>query len=133
VHFILDSARAAELEQRWQRYNSGTELRLVECFDRQLGRAAQLLVAQVKDDYPEATVTVLLPRRMYSALAGRLLHDRTADMLARVISRVPGASAQIVAYDIGSRVARALEAGAGERPGPSSDSCGKAQAATPAV
>jgi amino acid transporter len=133
VHFILDGARAAELQQRWECYNSGTELRMVECLDRQLGRAAQLLVARVKDDYPDATVTVLLPRRMYSALGGRLLHDRTADMLARVISRVPGASAQILAYDVGSRVARALQGCDGESPGPSPDSVGKAQAATPAV
>jgi amino acid transporter len=133
VHFILDGARAAELGQRWERYNSGTELRMVECLDRQLGRAAQLLVARVKDDYPDTTVTVLLPRRMYSALAGRLLHDRTADMLARVISRVPGASAQILAYDVGSRVARALQEGDGECPGQSPDSAGKAQATTPAV
>jgi amino acid transporter len=133
VHFILDSVHAAELQQRWRRYNSGTELRVIECPDRQLGRAAQLLVAQVKDDYPDATVTVLLPRRMYSALAGRLLHDRTADMLARVISRVPGASAQILAYDVGSRVARALQGGDGGSAGQSPDSAGKAQAATPAV
>jgi amino acid transporter len=133
VHFILDSVHTAELQQRWRRYNSGTELRVIECPDRQLGRAAQLLVAQVKDDYPDATVTVLLPRRMYSALAGRLLHDRTADMLARVISRVPGASAQILAYDVGSRVARALQGGDGGSAGQSPDSAGKAQAATPAV
>jgi amino acid transporter len=133
VHFILDSAHAAELAQRWRRYNAGTELRLIECLDRQLGRAAQLLVAQVKDDHPDATVTVLLPRRMYSALAGRLLHDRTADMLARVISRVPGASAQILAYDVGSRVARTLQAGGGESPDRSPESAGKTGAATPAV
>jgi len=133
VHFILDGARAAELQQRWERYNSGTELRMVECLDRQLSRAAQLLVARVKDDYPDTTVTVLLPRRMYSALGGRLLHDRTADMLARVISRVPGASAQILAYDVGSQVARALQEGDGKSPGQSPDSAGKAQAATPAV
>ncbi len=132
VHFILDGARAAELLQWWEHYNAGTELRMVECLDRQLGRAAQLLVAQVKDDYPDATVTVLLPRRMYSPLAGRLLHDRTADMLARVISRVPGASAQILAYDVGSRVARALQEGDGTSPGQSPDSTGMVQAALPA-
>ena len=81
---------------------------MVDCQDRHLGRAAQQLVAQVKDDHPDATVTVLLPRRMYSPLAGRLLHDRTADKMARVISRIPGASAQILAYDVGSRVAQAI-------------------------
>jgi hypothetical protein len=43
-----------------------------------------------------------------SLLAGRLLHDRTADNLARVISRIPGASAQILTYDVQSRIARTL-------------------------
>jgi hypothetical protein len=52
-------------------------------------------------------VTVLLPRRTYAPLVGRLLHDRTADKMATVISRVPGATAQIVAYDVESRIAQA--------------------------
>jgi hypothetical protein len=53
---------------------------------------------------------VLLPRREYSQLLGRLLHDRTADMIAKVVSRIPGASAQIVAYDIATRIASASSA-----------------------
>lgn len=131
VHFVLDEARAARLQVRWQRFGDSTELRVVDCEDRQLGHAAQQLVAQVKKDYPHSTVTVLLPRRMYSPLAGRLLHDRTADMMARMISRIPGASAQIVAYDVGSRVARALRAADGEGFGRSAEPTGKAQATTP--
>jgi amino acid transporter len=111
VHFVLDDAHAMRLQQRWQHFGYDTELRTFACLDRQLSRAAQELVEQVKHDHPDTTVTVLLPRRMYSPLMGRLLHDRTADKIARVISRVPGASAQIVAYDVGSRVARALRDG----------------------
>jgi hypothetical protein len=52
-------------------------------------------------------VTVLLPRRTYAPLVGRLLHDRTADKMAATVSRVAGATAQIVAYDVGSRIAQA--------------------------
>ena len=59
-------------------------------------------------------MTVLLPRRTYSALLGRLLHDRTADKIAGVVSRIPGASAQIVAYDIASRIAQSQAARAGD-------------------
>ena len=132
VHFVLDETRAARLQVRWQHFGYDTELRMVDCKDRQLSRAAQQLVAQVKDDYPDTTVTVLLPRRMYSPLAGRLLHDRTADKIAQVVSRIPGASAQILTYDVGLRVARALRAGDGEEPGRSPESTGKAQATTPA-
>ena len=58
-------------------------------FRQMRSRAAQELVEQAKRDYPDTMVTVLLPRRMYSPLADRLLHDRTADKMARVISRDP--------------------------------------------
>jgi amino acid transporter len=132
VHFVLDETRAARLQVRWRHFGYDTELRMIDCPDRRLTRAAEQLVAQVKSDYPDTTVTVLLPRRMYSPLAGRLLHDRTADKIARVISRIPGASAQILAYDIGSRVARALRGGDGDGPDRSPESTGKAQATTPA-
>ncbi|WP_459979687.1 hypothetical protein, partial [Mycobacterium avium] len=73
-------------------------LRLVDCPDRHLTRAAHELVLRVLADHPEARATVLLPRRTYSALVGRLLHDRTADKIARAVSRIPGAAAQIVPY-----------------------------------
>ncbi len=132
VHFILDEARAARLQVRWHHFGYDTELRMVDCKDRQLSRAAQQLVAQVKDDHRDTTVTVLLPRRMYSPLAGRLLHDRTADKIAQVVSRIPGASAQILTYDVGLRVAQALRGGDGEEPGRSPETAGKAQAVTPA-
>jgi hypothetical protein len=48
---------------------------------------------------------VILPRRTYSQLLGRLLHDRTADKIAQVISRLPRSAATIVPYDVPSRVA----------------------------
>jgi hypothetical protein len=107
VHFVLDAAHAARLQVRWQRFEHVTELRVIDCLDRNLLQAAQRLISQVKRDHPDTKVTVLLPRRTYSALLGRLLHDRTADKIAGAISRIPGASAQIVAYDISSRVAQA--------------------------
>ena len=110
VHFVLDPAHAARLQRRWQHFGHLTELRLVECVDRNLLRATQELVCQVMRDHPDTKVTVLLPRRTYSALLGRLLHDRTADKIAGVISRIPGVSAQIVAYDIASRITQATRA-----------------------
>jgi amino acid transporter len=116
VHFVLDSLHAERLQRRWQDFAHETELRLIECVDRNLSRAAQDLVLQVKQDHPDTKVTVLFPRRTYSALLGRLLHDRTADKIAGVVSRIPGASAQIVAYDIESRIAQAQAASAAEPP-----------------
>ena len=45
-------------------------------------------------------MTLLLPRRTYSPLLGRLLHDRTADEIAEVVSRLPHAAATIVPFDV---------------------------------
>jgi amino acid transporter len=113
VHFVLDSAHAARLQEKWQHYGHVTELRTVDCLDRNLSRAAQDLVFEVMNEHADTKVTVLLPRREYSQLLGRLLHDRTADKVARVISRIPDASAQIVAYDIATRIAQATSAADG--------------------
>lgn len=111
VHFVLDSTYAAWLRELWDGFDPDTELRLVDCPDRQLVRAAQKLVQQTLDDHPDTTVTVLLPRRTYGPLVGRLLHDRTADKIAAAINRIPNATAQIVAYDVESRIAQATRAG----------------------
>jgi hypothetical protein len=131
VHFVIDEAHAARLQVRWQHFGNGIELRMIDCEDRNLGRAAHDLVAQAKRDYPDSAVTALLPRRMYSPLAGRLFHDRTADSIARTVSRIPDASAQILVYDVKSRVEQAIRAADRGLPGHSSDASEKPQATTP--
>lgn len=52
-------------------------------------------------------MTVLLPRRTFARLLGRLLHDRTADKVARAVSQIPDAAATIVPYDVESRIREA--------------------------
>ncbi len=47
---------------------------------------------------------MVLPRRGYAPLLGRLLHDRTADKIAEVVSQVPNAAATIIPFDVESRV-----------------------------
>jgi amino acid transporter len=111
VHMVIDAEHAARLQKRWELFEHDAELRMIECPDRHLGRTAHDLVLKVLDKHPDTRVTVLLPRRTYSALVGRLLHDRTADKIARAVSRIPGAAAQIVPYDIESRIAEVTGAG----------------------
>ncbi len=106
VHFVVDAEHSAKLQERWQHFEHDTPLRVIDCPDRNLGRVAQEFVLQVKSNHPETKVTVLLPRRTYSAMLGRLLHDRTADKMARAVSRIAGATAIIVPYDVESRIAR---------------------------
>lgn len=69
-------------------------------------RAAQQLVATERHEHPDSGVTLLLPRRAYGPLE-RLLHDRTADKIAKAVSRTPGAAATIVPYDVHSQVRKA--------------------------
>jgi amino acid transporter len=106
VHFVVDADHAAQLQDRWRHFEHDTRLKVIDCPDRHLSRAAQELVLAVKREHPDTKVTVLLPRRTYSALLGRLLHDRTADKMARAVSRIQGATAIIVPYDVESRIAR---------------------------
>ncbi|MGA7054340.1 MAG: hypothetical protein WBZ37_24340 [Mycobacterium sp.] len=110
VHFVLDPARAAWLQDYWDRFEHVTKLQLVACPDRRLSLAAHQLVRQAVDEHSDTRVTVLLARRTYAPLVGRLLHDHTADKLARLISRVPGATPQIVVYDVEARIARGTQA-----------------------
>src|SRR5271156_6780118 len=106
VHFVIDADHAAQLQERWQHFEHDTRLRIIDCPDRHLSRSAQELVLAVKKEHPDTKVTVLLPRRTYSALLGRFLHDRTADKMARAVSRIQDATAIIVPYDVESRIAR---------------------------
>ena len=108
VHFMVDAAHAALLRKRWDHYELDTRLRVVDCPDRRVNRAAQVLVAKARQEHPDTNVTVLLPRRTYAPLLGRLLHDRTADKIARAVSRVPDAAATIVPYDVQSRIQEAF-------------------------
>ncbi len=88
---------------KWTRADRGVALDFIDVSDRRLTRAAAELVEREAAD-PGTHVTVVLPRRSYSALLGRLLHDRTADKIAAVVSRIPRSAATIIPYDVESRV-----------------------------
>jgi amino acid transporter len=103
VHFVLDREKATSLREQWLRADRGIPLDLVDCPDRRIERAAAELVAAEAAD-PGTYVTVVLPRRSYSPLLGRLLHDRTADKIARVVSRIPRSAATIVPFDVQDRL-----------------------------
>jgi hypothetical protein len=71
-----------------------------------------------------------LPRRSFRPI-GRFLHDRTADKIAGVVSRVPNAAATIIPFDVQNRVRILAERQAARdghapvavasQPGPSAD------------
>jgi amino acid transporter len=102
VHFVIDTEQAEKLRQAWLPDRS-VSLEFVDTPDRRLTRAAAELVSQ-ETATPGTQVTVILPRRSFSPLLGRLLHDRTADKIAGVVSRVPNAAATIIPFDVQNRL-----------------------------
>ncbi len=103
VHFVIDGARADVLREQWTRADRGVVLDFVDCPDRRLvNAAAEFVSAEVA--IPGTHVTVILPRRSFSPLLGRFLHDRTADKIAGAVSRIPRSAATIIPFDVSSRV-----------------------------
>jgi amino acid transporter len=103
VHFVIDTAEAETLREEWTRADRGIVLDFIDCPDRRLGRAAAELVS-AEAALPGTHVTTVLPRRTFSPLLGRLLHDRTADKIAAVVSRIPHCAATIVPFDVRNRL-----------------------------
>jgi len=102
VHFVIDTEQAEKLRVAWLPDRS-VSLEFIDCPDRRLTRAAAELVRH-EAEHPGTQVTAILPRRSFSPLLGRLLHDRTADKIAGVVSRVPNAAATIIPFDVQNRV-----------------------------
>ncbi|MHB8342533.1 MAG: amino acid permease, partial [Mycobacteriales bacterium] len=99
VHFMLDNIHAEALRGSWAGLpGNDIPLEIVDCPDRRLVRAT-LKLALATAEEPGTQVTVLLPRRTYSPLSGRLLHDRTADRIAAAVSRLRHVAATIVPFD----------------------------------
>jgi hypothetical protein len=102
VHFVIDTEKAEQLRAAWQPDRS-VPLDFVDCPDRRLARAAAELAAQ-EAETPGTQVTAILPRRSFSPLLGRLLHDRTADRMAGAVSRIPNAAAIVIPFDVQNRI-----------------------------
>src|SRR6202012_5382459 len=103
VHFVIDGAQAQKLHENWVRFGQDIPLEMIDTPDRRLTRASGELASR-EAAQKGTQVTVVLPRRGYAPLLGRLLHDRTADKIAAVISQVPNSAATIIPFDVESRV-----------------------------
>ncbi len=102
VHLVIDNVQADALRRDWVRAKTGIALDFVDCPDRRLARAAAEMVS-AEAELPGVGVTAILPRRVYSPLLGRLLHDRTADKIAAEISQIRHAAATIVPFNVRRR------------------------------
>jgi len=102
VHFALDRQAADALADEWTRLGlARVPLELVDCPDRRIARTAlELVAAELGDGNTE--VSVLMPHRVYKRFWHRLLHDRTADEIARVLGQMPHANVTMVPFILGT-------------------------------
>ncbi|HTK15550.1 MAG TPA: amino acid permease [Acidimicrobiia bacterium] len=98
VHFVIDQGHADKLAEDWRAHGLATiGLELIDCPDRRLTRSAVTAVAHELDS-GDAEVCVLLPERMYNGVWHRILHDQTAESIAREIQRLPHANVTTVPF-----------------------------------
>jgi amino acid transporter len=103
IHFDLDPLRTQELTGGWSTLGfARLSLDIIECPDRRIERAAAEVVAR-EVARGDTEVTVLLPRREYSRFWHQLVHDRTADSIAKVLDDIPHCNVTIVPYHLGTR------------------------------
>jgi amino acid transporter len=101
VHFVLDDRRAEAIKKEWMS-NHGVDdvpIEFIDCPDRRLPNAAVDYAIRATQK-PDVELTLLLPRRAYRGFLGRLIHDQTAEEIARPISQLPRVVATIVPFDI---------------------------------
>jgi amino acid transporter len=115
VHFVLDPQQADHLRQQWLQAGQDVPLDLVDCPDRRIEQAAGELAAR-QASQPGTYVTIVLPRRSTPAWLGRLLHDRTAEKIARQVSRIPRTAATIIPFDVNAKIEMLHERLAGPQP-----------------
>ena len=100
VHIAIDETHANELADQWSHLAlARLPLEIRECPDRRINRSVLELVAEAASD-GQTEVTILIPRREYRSGWHRLLHDRTADSIAKAIADVPHANVTFVPYHL---------------------------------
>ena len=117
VHFDLDPIRSQDLASAWTRLGfSRLSLDIVDCSDRRIERGAAELVARhlLRGD---TEVSVLLPRREYSRSWHKLLHDKTADSIAKTLATLPHCNVTIVPFHMDTLGAERTELLVSEDPG----------------
>ena len=88
VHFVIDDRRAEQIKKDWMS-NHGVDdvpIEFIDCPDRRLPNAALDYAIRTTAN-SDVELTLLLPRRAYTGFLGRLLHDQTAEEIARQIGR----------------------------------------------
>jgi hypothetical protein len=110
VHFVLDDQKADVIKHAWMQNHAldDVPIEFIDCPDRRLPNAALDYAIRTTLN-PDVELTLLLPRRAYRGFLGRLLHDQTAEEIARPISQLPRVVATIVPFDIDKLLSGEIE------------------------
>ena len=100
VHIAVYDEHAAALAEEWSHLAlARLPLEIRECPDRRINRSVLEMVTEAAGD-GQTEVTILIPRREYRSRWHRLLHDRTADGIAKAIADVPHVNVTFVPYHL---------------------------------
>ncbi len=117
IHFSIDDRQAELLQRSWDASHAAdVPLEVIDCPDRRLNSAVADLAARATAN-GRAEVTLLIPRRAYGRLIGRLLHARVGDAIAQAASGLPHVAATIVPFDVRQAIE---DLGGGTMPAPAS-------------
>ena len=110
VHIVVDDTRGRRLRERWEASpeTSSVPLQLVDCPDRRLRRAVAQLAARATES-GDTWLTLLVPRRTYTPVVGRLLHRGTGEVLAKALDHLPNVAVTILPFDVERAVAELRE------------------------
>ncbi len=104
VHFDLDPWKTDLLTEAWQELGfSKFPLDIIECPDRRIARAALELAANLTGDN-ETELSILIPRREYTKVWHRLLHDRSSNSISAALSTLAHCNVTVVPYHLGSGI-----------------------------
>src|SRR6266567_11127 len=103
VHIAIDPDHARELSHLWSKVQIPVPLEVVDAPDRNLLATVEETVAERVR--PDTEVSVLLPKRSFSNFWNRILHDRTALGIFKVLGEMDNVNVTIVPFRLGRRSA----------------------------
>jgi amino acid transporter len=100
LHAATDPAKAADLLAKWLKLGAtlGLQLDMEDCPDRNIPHTVREYIEQLQA--PDMEVTVIVPRRSYTGILQRLLHDRTSKALVRGLEGLAHVDVVTVPYHL---------------------------------
>jgi len=99
VHIAIDPDHARELQHLWAKVHLPIPLEVVDAPDRNLLATVEETIAERVR--PDTEVSVLIPKRSFSKWWHRILHDRTAQGVFKVLGQMDNVNVTIVPFRLG--------------------------------